>query len=288
MSTTEGPFEPVTSERSVDPSRPGRRRLLLSGATGRLGRAFATAAVSQGWTIIGAVASEASPSLGRPLSDLGVEGVSVRVSAPEHLVDLLPQADLYVSAAPASALRLQLPAVADAGIPAIVASTGFDSADARLLEDVAARIPLVIDPNFSIGMSWVHRAIATLGDLPGDFDVTVLEAHRRGKRDRPSGTALALAAHVHTSRTAALDGRGGPTPPAVEVASLRVGEMPGVHEVWIGGPHEFLRVEHVVLDRAAFAEGMLAAASWVAERDVPLDPGRYAMSDVLDRRGGDR
>ena len=58
----------------------------------------------------------------------------------------------------------------------------------------------------------------------------------------------------------------------------RVGDVIGQHEVMIGSDKELLTIGHVALDRAVFAEGALAAASWA----MSAEPGLYDMNDVLD------
>ena len=287
MSSTEASLPPSPAIEREDPNLPPGRRILLAGATGRLGRAFAVLAIGRGWTVSGAVAGASSRQLGRPLAEIGVRGCETLVRPPSDLSALLEEADVYVSAAPVEAERTNLRCVASSGRPAVVATTGFTADDRPWLDDVAGRIPLVMDANFSIGMHWLASAIASLGSLPQDFDVSVLEAHRSGKRDRPSGTALALAARAHRARA----GVAGVVPErspvaAVEVASLRSAELPGIHQVWIGGPHELLRVEHLVLDRSAFAAGMVRAVEWVCDAGRRPAPGRDTLSDVLaaDRR----
>ncbi|EQD31061.1 dihydrodipicolinate reductase, partial [mine drainage metagenome] len=114
-------------------------------------------------------------------------------------------------------------------------------------------------------------ALSAIGPLPPGFELSLLEAHRRGKRDRPSGTAAALLERV---RSAA------PEPTPDEIVSLRAGELPGIHQIWVTGPHELLRLEHLVLDRAAFADGMLWAARRLWERRQTLTARRYTLEEL--------
>jgi 4-hydroxy-tetrahydrodipicolinate reductase len=106
--------------------------------------------------------------------------------------------------------------------------------------------------------------------LPG-FAPRILETHHQGKRDAPSGTALALGAALRAAR-----------PPAdaaaeIPIDSRREGEAVGEHAVVFCGPGEELFLGHRAQDRAIFARGALAAALWLA----PQPPGRYAMRDLL-------
>ncbi len=248
------------------------RRLVVSGAGGRLGRAIVAEAAARGWAIHGAIGGERSVR--------AAEGSGPRpfvLDPPSALSRRLEGAGIYVGAATAAAERENLERAARAGVPAVVATTGFVAADAPWLDSVAHRIPLVIDPNFSVGIAWLMRRIGDGSELPPGFDVAIVEAHRRGKLDRPSGTAARWAGRLARPPVAADDS----PPPPVEISSVRAGELPGWHSVWIAGPHELIRVEHVAFDRAAFADGVLVAAERLADGAWP--PGRYTLADVLDR-----
>jgi 4-hydroxy-tetrahydrodipicolinate reductase len=60
-------------------------------------------------------------------------------------------------------------------------------------------------------------------------------------------------------------------------ASLRAGDIVGMHQVLFAGTGETLELIHRTTDRMTFAYGALAAARWILGRP----PGLYGMSDVL-------
>jgi 4-hydroxy-tetrahydrodipicolinate reductase len=62
----------------------------------------------------------------------------------------------------------------------------------------------------------------------------------------------------------------------VPVTSVRVGHVPGEHEMIFDGTFEQLRVLHIVRDRRVFADGALSAAKWLAGRR-----GVFPMDDLL-------
>ncbi|MEM3109298.1 MAG: dihydrodipicolinate reductase C-terminal domain-containing protein, partial [Candidatus Bathyarchaeia archaeon] len=64
----------------------------------------------------------------------------------------------------------------------------------------------------------------------------------------------------------------------LEVASLRLGGITGIHEVLIAGPYELIRIEHTAFSRRIFAQGALLAVRWVYNQEKP---GIYDMMDVL-------
>jgi 4-hydroxy-tetrahydrodipicolinate reductase len=161
-------------------------------------------------------------------------------------------------------------ACAAAGVALVCGVTGLGEAEQDALEAAAQHVPVLWSPNMSLGIAVLRRisALAAAGLGPG-FDAAVFELHHRGKRDAPSGTALALAADLDTARGAA--------PGTTPVASLRAGDVAGEHTVVLAGTGERLELVHRATDRTIFARGALRAAAWLAGRP----PGRYALSDLL-------
>ena len=123
-------------------------------------------------------------------------------------------------------------------------------------------------PNFSVGIAVLTAAIeaATLAlrDVPG-FDAHLVETHHAAKKDKPSGTAAALAsvAKAGLSRD-------------VPITSVRTGFVPGTHELVIDAAFEQLRLVHEARDRRVFADGAISAAEWLQGRN-----GVFTMRDVL-------
>ncbi len=167
-------------------------------------------------------------------------------------------------AAPANIL-----ACARAGCPVVSGTTGWDRARGDVEREVlAAGGTLFWSPNFSIGVNlfWqIAEEAARLVGRIGGFDAHIVETHHTAKKDAPSGTAIELHRRV----------RGG-LAREVPVTSVRVGSVPGTHELVFDAAFEQLRLEHVARDRRVFAEGALAAARWVIGRR-----GIFTMRDLL-------
>ncbi|MEA3409449.1 MAG: dihydrodipicolinate reductase C-terminal domain-containing protein, partial [Candidatus Eisenbacteria bacterium] len=123
------------------------------------------------------------------------------------------------------------------------------------------------------------------------FDIEIVEAHHRGKRDAPSGTALTAAGILARSRgrsgdAVVVSGRSGPSTTRergdIGVHSVRGGSIAGRHTVHFLSGLETLALEHVALSREAFAVGAVRAARFTAV----TEPGLYDMLDVLGLRDG--
>ena len=241
-------------------------QLLIYGP-GRLGGAIAAAAVSAGWP---------TPSLiGRPDPD------ALRAEAP--LVDVVVDASAGASIAGNVAHAL------DGGNRAFVlAATGWEAGlpvvRSLLLEHGASA---VVAPNLSLGAALFARLVETAAEWyarAGGFEPSIVEWHRSGKADRPSGTARALA-----RRIAGVDARWAPPGEpdragddrrVLEVAGIRAGAAPGTHLVTFDGTGESVELRLTARDRSAYADGALAAARWLTA--VPREPGLHPFDAVVD------
>jgi 4-hydroxy-tetrahydrodipicolinate reductase len=237
--------------------------------------------------ITGAVASAGSASLGRDLGVLaGVDALGVEVTS--DLPAALAAADVVVDFSQPHATRANLAACRAARKPLLIGTTGLPAELTEAELDAAGReIPVLIAPNTSLGVALlvelVRRAART---LPLEFDIEIIEAHHRMKRDAPSGTAMALARAAGNERGLAspetLSGasaqRAGPRPPGeIGFAVVRGGDIVGEHTVLFAGPGEELRLSHRAADRAIFARGALRAALWLLGQPA----GRYGMRDIV-------
>ena len=157
-----------------------------------------------------------------------------------------------------------------AGCPVVCGTTGWDSERAGVEADVRTRNgALLWAPNFSIGVHLfarvVEHAAKLIAGANAGFDTHLVETHHAQKVDAPSGTARALAERAERAS-------GHPVP----ITSVRVGSVPGTHQVIFDGAFEQIRLEHTARDRRVFATGALTAARWLAGRR-----GVYTLDHLL-------
>ncbi|MEJ2024049.1 MAG: 4-hydroxy-tetrahydrodipicolinate reductase, partial [Deltaproteobacteria bacterium] len=122
--------------------------------------------------------------------------------------------------------------------------------------------------------------------LGNDYDMEMLEAHHRLKKDAPSGTALHLARILAESVDRNIESVGvyerrgqigERTDEEIGIQTWRGGDITGEHTVLFAGIGERLELIHRAHNRDNFARGAIKAACWVVEqRD-----GLYDMQDVL-------
>jgi 4-hydroxy-tetrahydrodipicolinate reductase len=262
-------------------------RVAVHGAAGRMGRAVVDVLrATEGVELAAAIDSPACDVLGVDAGALaGGEPLGVPVTKD---VDAgLAASDVVIDfSLPEGTVRL-LRACAASDKPAVVGTTGLADLAAAAVDALAARAPVVVAPNMSVGVTALFHLAARAAELLGpSFDAEIVEIHHRHKVDAPSGTAAKLADVV--ARAKGLDpgdalvyGRSGRVgerrPDEVGVMTLRGGDVVGEHTLVLAGPGERVELVHRAHGRHIFARGAVRAARWVVERE----PGRYDMADVV-------
>lgn len=265
-------------------------RLVVAGASGRMGRALIRAVVeTEGVEIGGALERPGSEHLGRDAGELaGVGLLDVKVTDDPLPVIALAEGILDFTA-PAATVELSALA-AQARIVHVIGTTGLCGSDLDRLEAAGRHAVIVQSGNMSLGVNLlaalVEQAARALGP---DWDIEILEMHHRAKVDAPSGTALLLGQAAASGRAVALadasvrvrDGHTGARPEgAIGFATLRGGSVVGEHSVIVAGAGERIELTHRAEDRMIFARGAVKAALWAKGRK----PGLYSMRDVLGLR----
>lgn len=112
--------------------------------------------------------------------------------------------------------------------------------------------PMIWASNYSIGVIALSAAAELLSKLlgkAGGYAPYIVEKHHIHKLDAPSGTAKTLAEIVD-----------GNMPVKADVASVRVGELAGIHTIGFEGAGDRITIEHEAFSRQGFADGAVTAA----------------------------
>src|SRR5881409_1740725 len=76
----------------------------------------------------------------------------------------------------------------------VIGTTGLHRVDNAAIDVAAETIPVLQAPNMSLGVNLLFKIAAEVArKLGDDYDVEIIEAHHRFKKDAPSGTAHGLA-----------------------------------------------------------------------------------------------
>ena len=264
-------------------------RIAIHGAAGRMGRALIEACAQTAGLKLGAALERADcPDLGRDAGTLaGLAELGVRLAdaagpgAFDVLVDFTrPEPSLKVLEACRAAKRAM-----------VIGTTGFTAPQKQQIAAAAREIPIVMAPNFSVGVNLSLQLLETAARVFGEqFDVEIVEAHHRHKVDAPSGTALAMGEAVARAlgrdlKASAIYAREGHTGErkrgTIGFATVRGGDVVGDHSVLFLGEGERLEISHKATSRMNFARGAMRAALWLAGRPA----GLYDMQDVLELKG---
>lgn len=254
-------------------------RIVVTGIAGRMGTEIAQAAGQSARLVAGTVrkggpAIAFSEKLGLPVFDClehalarGADAV-IDFTSPESTLE-----HARICAAHGTAL--------------VVGTTGLSPDQKAELATAAEKIPLVFAPNMSVGVNLLLRLAAEAARVLGDaYDVEIVEAHHRHKKDAPSGTALRIAEVVADALGRNLDqvanygrhGNVGPRPSKeIGIQTVRGGDVVGDHTLFFLGEGERIELTHKASSRGAFAKGAVRAAIWAAAQQ----PGLYDMQDVL-------
>lgn len=219
---------------------------------GRMGRALDLLAPERGCEVVARLDAD-EMARGIRIDDLCEAQVAIEFSTPETALSNAEQL-----------LRL--------GCPVVIGTTGWNAELPRLaaaVSDLAQ--PALWSPNFSVGVQLflaIAEDVAKRVRAVAGFETVVVETHHSAKKDAPSGTGIAIAERLEA-------GLGHP----VAISSVRVGSVPGTHEIILDAAFEQISLTHTARDRRVFADGALVAARWLA---MGRTPAVYTMRDVLD------
>jgi 4-hydroxy-tetrahydrodipicolinate reductase len=255
-------------------------RVLVVGAMGRMGQCVRTAiSEAPGLEIGAALEASGHPSVGTSIAN-GVEISDDPKAA-------LSRCEVAIDFTTPAATLLVRRAAPESGVAYVCGTTGFSDSERAEIGDLAARIPIVHAPNFSVSvniLAWLTREAAR--KLGGGYDAELVEIHHSEKRDAPSGTSLHLAEAVAAGRGQQLKdhlvleraGQIGKRPDdAIGIQTLRGGDVAGDHTVMFVGQGERLELVHRSTTRDHYARGAVRAAEWLTGRD----PGLYPIDRVF-------
>ncbi|HWS56909.1 MAG TPA: 4-hydroxy-tetrahydrodipicolinate reductase [Actinotalea sp.] len=231
-------------------------RVAVLGAAGRMGR-----------TVCSAV--HAAPDL----------ELVARIEAGDDVAAVA--ADVAVDFTVPGVTEANVHALIDAGVHAVVGTTGWDDDALGRVRDHLASAPglgVLVAPNFAISAVLAMAFAATAARWFESAEV--VELHHPDKVDAPSGTARHTALGIAAARrlaglgpmpdatTQELAGARGADVDGVRVHAVRLRGLVAHEEILLGNPGEQLTIRTDSFDRVSFMPGVLHAI-----RQVPGRPG---------------
>lgn len=257
--------------------------IAITGAAGRMGqRLIALARQDGGFKIVGAIERPDHPSMAKDAGEVaGIGAIGVPIT-----FDLKPTPQVLIDFTVPASTRHWLKTCRDRGIAMLIGTTGLQPPDHASIDQAAADIPVLQSPTMALGVAVLFKIAAQVARLLGDdYDIEIVEAHHRFKKDAPSGTAFGLAEAIlqatEKTRDALVFGRHGDETTRqrgdIGMHSLRLGDEVGRHTASFAAPGERLELTHSATNRDTFVYGALRATKWLASQK----PGRFTLSDVL-------
>lgn len=254
-------------------------RVAIIGAAGRMGRELCRAVLEDpDCELAGGTVEPGAPELGSDLGELcgwGKAGVFATEEPPDS-------AEVHIEFTSPEATIEHL----SYGKPVVIGTTGLSEAQISRLGEASKHTPIMIAPNMSVGVNVLREVVSEVSrKLGSSYDIEVVEAHHKHKKDAPSGTALFLGRAAAEGRNLDFDevavyGREGYSPRSedeIGVHALRGGAVVGEHRIIFYSEGEEVEVVHRALSRRTFADGAVRAAKFISS----ASPGLYSMGDVL-------
>ena len=169
-------------------------------------------------------------------------------------------------------------------IPMVIATTGFNNDELKLIEAASKEIPIFKSSNMSYETNLVISLVSKLATILNDSDIEIVDVHHNKKVDSPSGTALMIADGINEALDNSMHyefDRHSKRQPRdkkeIGIHSLRGGTEVGKHSVFFFGENESLEISHTVNSRAVFEKGALKAADFILNQEN----GLYNMKDLI-------
>jgi 4-hydroxy-tetrahydrodipicolinate reductase len=223
-------------------------KVVVSGAAGRMGE-----------TVCGAVDAA---------GDLELAG-QADPALETKLADVLDGADVMVDFTTPEAAPADVAEAVEAGVHAVVGSTGFDLDELRAtVEAASGEARCFVAPNCAIGAVLMMQASKLIA--PHMPEAEIVELHHEQKVDAPSGTAKRTAELIREA--------GGEVHEPIH--SVRLPGLVAHQEVIFGGEGQTLSIRHDSVDRQSFMPGVLLAVRRVGELPDRFTVGLEALLDA--------
>ncbi|MGF1699670.1 4-hydroxy-tetrahydrodipicolinate reductase [Photobacterium makurazakiensis] len=262
-------------------------RIAIAGAAGRMGRQLLKATYLSEAAEIGTATERAESTLvGADAGELaGVGAVSVVIV--DDLAKAINDFDVLIDFTAPAATLANIKICQQHGKKVVIGTTGFTEEERVIIDQAAKATPIVMAPNYSVGVNLVFKLLEKAAKVMGDYcDIEVIEAHHRHKVDAPSGTAIGMGEAIagamgNELSDVAVYAREGITGERsrdeIGFATIRAGDIVGEHTAMFADIGERVEITHKATDRMTFANGAVRAAVWLNNKQS----GFYTMHDVL-------
>ena len=240
-------------------------RAVVCGANGAMGKLICDIL---GEEVIGKVSIDGENGVPKTFAQLGKVDADVLIDFSHHtaVADVLRYAQ-------------------EIGCAVVIGTTGHTAEEKTMIYEAAKKLPVFYSGNMSLGIAVLCRLARQAASCFPEADIEIVEVHHNRKVDAPSGTAHMLFNAIREVRPEAVEacgraGEGKRKKNEIGIASLRMGNVVGVHEVHICTPSQTLTLRHEAGNRAMLAEGAVDAARFMEGKTA----GLYTMTELLEEK----
>jgi 4-hydroxy-tetrahydrodipicolinate reductase len=202
-----------------------------------------------------------------------------------ELAEFCHKSDIIIDFSSPNSLKTLTKAAMASKTRLVVGTSGLHAEHFSYLKELAKHVAVIHAANTSIGANLVAMLAAKSAKILQGYDIEIIEAHHRHKKDAPSGTALMFGQKIAEelgidfAKNATFDGakRGQRKDGEIGFSSIRGGGIIGDNEVLFAGENEIVTIACKAISRKAFADGALFIANWLSDKKA----GFYSMEDVL-------
>lgn len=262
-------------------------KIAMVGAAGKMGRRIISLINEDKRCVLsGALEHSACSFLGHDAGEVagcGKNGVIIT----DDISKAFAECDIFIDFTGAEPTMSNLAKYAGAGKAAVIGSTGITAAQTEELKKLSEKIPVLFSPNMSVGVNLTFKVLEMVAKSIGEtWDIEIVEAHHRLKKDAPSGTAMRMGEVIANvlGRDIEKDGAycrhgliGERTDREIGIQTVRAGDIVGEHTVMFCTNGERIEITHRAHTRDMFAKGAISAAAWLKGKPN----GFYNMFDVL-------
>jgi 4-hydroxy-tetrahydrodipicolinate reductase len=264
-----------------------KTKAIVAGAAGRMGqRIIHMLQQSDTVTLGGAFEHPNHKAIGQDAgiaAGIGEAGISIA----DSFANIMDKGDVLIDFTNPQSTLENIRWASSQGLSMVIGTTGITGDFFDEVTRLAKTIRCVMAPNMSVGVNVMFRLVSEMARILGnDYDMEIIEAHHRFKKDAPSGTAMRLAQVLADAsgrdlgQVAVYERKGvigERTDEEIGIQTIRAGDITGDHTVIFGGIGERLELIHRAHNRDNFARGAVRAAEWVVKQPI----GLYDMQDVL-------
>ncbi len=259
----------------------------VAGVAGRMGgRIAALCLENPEIKLTGAFEREGHEAVGKDIGSVIGSGI-INMPTSESITDTIESADTVIDFTTVESTLQNIKECVDKGKSIVIGTTGLIDKQMHTIKGFSRDIPIVYAPNMSVGINLLLKVIRDITKTIGnDYDIEIIEAHHRLKKDAPSGTAVKFSRIIAETLNRDLDKVavytrkgliGERAHNEIGIQTIRAGDIVGEHTVMFGGLGERIEITHKASSRDTFARGAIKAALWLKDKSA----GLYDMQDVL-------